>query len=300
MSGQRLFSVNGTELFVDDRGDLTAPPLLYIHGGPGQSCWDFMAAQGDRLAEDLRIIGVDQRGVLRSADLPPGTALDVDVLIDDFEALRTSLGIHSWAVLGHSAGGGYALQYATCHPNSVTAVVFDCPCWDCDLTDRFRLPVAAKLLETAGKREAALACRRIADKPDRITVDDQPWVAMQALDAQYLDLFFHGRGSTQAYEALMSSAGFSDEQWARGQSHAPLLAAMYEPQLHLMARLAVPSLLVHGEDDLVVPPHIVDLYTSQVPTGAVHTFPESGHFAYHEEPDSYADVIRRFVIHHAH
>jgi len=158
----------------------------------------------------------------------------------------------------------------------VTAVVFDCPCWDCDLTDRFRLPVAAKLLEAAGKREAALACRRIADKPDRITVDDQPWVAMQALDAQYLDLFFHGRGSTQAYEALMSSAGFSDEQWARGQVHAPLLAAMYEPQLHLMARLAVPSLLVHGEDDLVVPPHIVDLYTSQVPTGAVHTFPESG------------------------
>jgi proline iminopeptidase len=53
-----LVSVNGTGLFVDDRGDATAPALLFIHGGPGQSCYDFMQIQGDRLARRLRIIGV--------------------------------------------------------------------------------------------------------------------------------------------------------------------------------------------------------------------------------------------------
>lgn len=294
-----MVSVNSTELFVDERGDLSAPPLLYIHGGPGQSCWDFMAAQGDRLAEGIRIIGVDQRGVLRSADLPAGRPLDVDVLIDDFEALRTSLGIDCWCILGHSAGGGYALRYAIRHPDSVTGVVFDCPCWDCDLTDRFRLPVAARMLEASGKTEAASACRRIAEKPERITVEDESWLPMQALDSEYLHLFFHDPRSVQAYEALMSSARFSDEQWARGQSHLPLLAAMYQPQLHRLARLTVPSLLIHGASDLVVPPDVVDLYRRQVPTGAVHTFHDSGHFSYHEEPDAYADVIRRFVIQHA-
>ena len=48
-----------------------------------------------------------------------------------------------WAVLGHSDGGGYALQYVTSHPEAVQAVIFDCPCWDADLTDRtgcLRLP----------------------------------------------------------------------------------------------------------------------------------------------------------------
>ncbi len=64
-----LVSVNGTGLFVDDRGDATAPALLFIHGGPGQSCYDFMQIQGDRLARRLRIIGVDQRGTLRSDPL---------------------------------------------------------------------------------------------------------------------------------------------------------------------------------------------------------------------------------------
>jgi proline iminopeptidase len=246
--------VNGVALFVDDRGDPAAPPLLFIHGGPGQSCWDFMAAQGDRLARSIRVIGVDQRGVLRSGDIPPSEPLDVDVLVDDFEALREHLGIERWTVLGHSAGGIYALRYATRHPDSVSAVVFDCPCWDCDLTDRHRLPVVAARLEERGKREAATAVRRLAEKRERITAADESWVLMQHLGDAYLDLFFSRSESARAYEAFTTSAGFSDEDWAHGLSHLPLLADLYEPQLHRLAELAVPSLLVHGIDDLVLRP----------------------------------------------
>jgi proline iminopeptidase len=76
-----LVRINGTRLFVDDRGDAAASPLLFIHGGPGQSCYDFMQLQGDRLARRLRIIGVDQRGTLRSDPLPPEPALTAAVLI---------------------------------------------------------------------------------------------------------------------------------------------------------------------------------------------------------------------------
>jgi pimeloyl-ACP methyl ester carboxylesterase len=41
-----LVHINDTRLFIDDRGDASAPPLLFIHGGPGQSCYDFMQVQG--------------------------------------------------------------------------------------------------------------------------------------------------------------------------------------------------------------------------------------------------------------
>jgi len=41
MKRQRVMSVNGVGLFVDDRGNMAAPSVLYIHGGPGQSYWDF-------------------------------------------------------------------------------------------------------------------------------------------------------------------------------------------------------------------------------------------------------------------
>ena len=140
----RLVAVNGTRIFVDDRGDQDAPALLYIHGGPGQGCYDFMRSQGDLLARKLRIIGVDQRGTLRSDPLPVAPALSADLLVADFEVLRTRLRIGSWAVLGHSAGGAYALRYVTSHVGAIRAVIFDCPCWDADMTDRARLPVVAR------------------------------------------------------------------------------------------------------------------------------------------------------------
>jgi proline iminopeptidase len=123
----RLLEVHGTRLFVDDRGEHSAPALLYIHGGPGLGCYDFMQCQGDRLSRTLRVIGVDQRGVLRSDALSPKAPLTVDALIDDFEQVRRQFGIARWSILGHSAGGGYAIDYATRHPDSVSAAIYDCP-----------------------------------------------------------------------------------------------------------------------------------------------------------------------------
>jgi pimeloyl-ACP methyl ester carboxylesterase len=186
-----LVRVNDTRLFIDDRGDATAPPLLFIHGGPGQSCYDFMQVQGDRLARRLRIIGVDQRGTLRSDPLPAEPALTPELLISDFEALRKHLEIASWAILGHSDGGGYALQYVTSHPKTVQAVIFDCPCWDADLTDRNRLPQVARKLEALGQQADAERCRQLAAKPSRLTAADETYLAAQALGPHHMELYFH-------------------------------------------------------------------------------------------------------------
>lgn len=291
----KMVPVEGTEVFVDDRGHVRSSSMVYLHGGPGQSCWDFMAAQGDRLGRSLRLVGIDQRGVLRSGDLPAEERLTVDALIEDVEAVRQHLGIDTWSVLGHSAGGGYALAYAIKYPRSVRAVIFDCPCWDCDLTDRYRLPVVASRLEEMGKVEAAAVCRGIARKPERIDVDDEAWVVMQELEASYSELFFHRPASARAYEDIVAAAGFTEAQWARGLSHQPLLHAMYQPQVHLLDRLTMPSLLLHGQSDLVTPPAVFDSYKTAVPQGVVHTFAASGHFAYFEQPEEYAEVIATFV-----
>lgn len=165
-----LVEIGGTRLFVDDRGDADAPPLLFIHGGPGQGCYDFMRSVGDSLARRLRIIGVDQRGTLRSDPLPASPPLTVELLIADFEELRKTLGLSTWAVLGHSAGGHYALRYVTSHPASVCAAIFDCPCWDADLTERHRLPEVARRLAELGQLADARRCCELASKPGRLTV----------------------------------------------------------------------------------------------------------------------------------
>jgi proline iminopeptidase len=79
-------------LYTDIRGDAAAPALLFLHGGPGQGCHDFMAIQGDLLGRSLRLIGIDQPGVDRSAPIPEGSRLTVADLIEDCEAVRQAPG----------------------------------------------------------------------------------------------------------------------------------------------------------------------------------------------------------------
>jgi proline iminopeptidase len=201
----RLVRVPGTRLFVDDRGDPDAPPLLFVHGGPGQGCYDFMRSQGDLLARRLRLIGVDQRGTLRSDRMPAAPALTADVLIDDFEALRRRLRIDSWTVLGHSAGAGYALRYVTGHVGAVRGVIFDCPCWDADMTDRHRLPVVARRLEELGQLPDAERCRELAAKPGRLTFSDNTRQAMRALGSAYQEQFFYDPASAAGFAELLES-----------------------------------------------------------------------------------------------
>ncbi len=295
----RLVTVNGTRIFVDDRGDPAAPALLYVHGGPGQGCYDFMRAQGDLLAAQLRIIGVDQRGTLRSEPLPGVPPLTPDLLVTDFEALRRRLRIESWAVLGHSAGAGYALRYVTGHPGAVRAVIFDCPCWDADMTDRNRLPVVARRLEALGQLADAERCRELAAKSARLVFGDDAKGAMQTLGAYYLEQFFHDPDGASDFSELLEDSGFTQEQWQRGNSHWPLLAAMYEPVLSLLPRIRRPALLLRGRDDLVAAPGMLAAFRTSVRDGTMREFERSGHYPYLEEPQAYSQAVTDFVLAHA-
>jgi proline iminopeptidase len=293
----RYLDLGDTTVYVDDRGPADAPALLYVHGGPGMSCWDFMHEQGDRLARGLRVVGVDQRGLLRSGPIGPAP-LTTERLVADYEAVREALGLTRWALLGHSAGGAVALDYAVAHPDRAAAVVFDCPCWDCDSTDRTRLPVVADLLERHGHLDEAARCRELASTSRRLTAEDRTFVPMQALGEHYQDLFFANDDARDAFGAARDAAGFGDESWARGASHAPLLADMYVDRLPLLRKLTVPAMVVHGRDDLVVTSQMLDAFRLAVPDGTVHVFEGSAHFACHEEPEAYADVVSAFVLEH--
>ncbi|GIG69602.1 alpha/beta fold hydrolase [Phytomonospora endophytica] len=291
-----LTPVNGTRLFVDDRGPADAPPVLFIHGGPGQSAFDFGHFQADHLARHVRIIAVDQRGLLRSDPLPEGAEISTDAIIADYEALRQTLGISAWTIIGHSSGGHTAIRYAREHPTAVTAAVFDCPAFDCDLTDRHRLPIAAAILDEIGDHESAAACRAFAERPERLTAADETYKVMQRIGARYNELFFRTPAAIEAFEKGQAESGFTREQWARGLSHLPLVADMYIPTLDLLPGLTPPSMLVHGRHDLVAAPAVIDAYRELAPGARVHTFEDSAHFPYIEEPEAYADVVSGFVL----
>lgn len=289
----RRIAVRGTTLFVDDRGSEDAPAVLYAHGGPGQSCYDFMQVQGDRLAHRVRVIGVDQRGILRSDPLRSGETVTADTIVADFEALRAALGIDNWVLLAASAGAGPGLDYAVAHPDAVRAAVFDCPAWDGDLSERYRLPFAADLLDRYGQPAAAARARQLAAKPDRITAADDARGLLRALGDHYLEIYFHEPQAAAAFERIW--AAFDEEDPQRSGSHQALADGMYGSRLPDLAALRVPSLLVRGEYDLVTAPQVVERYLTDAPNAVVHTIAGAGHFPSHERPDEYADVVTDFV-----
>ena len=285
----------GGRLFVDVRGRADAPVLAYIHGGPGMGCWDFMRVQGDRLAEHFRVVGIDQRGVLRSDALAPDATVDVATVADDLEAVRRALDVDSWLLLGHSAGACYALDFAIRFPAVVTGVIFDSPGFDIDATDRYRLPVAARIHDALGNTEQARRCRRAAVSPGRLTAGDGIVAAAAGLGERFDELFFRNPVVMAEYQRSRAGAGFTDAQWAKGAGHRPIIDELYAASwLPALSRLTVPSMVLKGSHDLVASPDQIDVYRATV-GGAVVTLPESGHFGQLEAPEEYAAAVIDFA-----
>lgn len=289
-------------MWADIRGPQDAPALLYLHGGPGQGAYDFMHHQGDRLSRKLRLIGLDQRGVLHSDALPPGAELSEHDLIDDFDALREELGIDRWAILGHSYGGRLALRYAAAHPTTVAAVVFENPPWDMTLSARHMMRQALPLLADAGLTDAlAQAEKLLAD--DAPLAGDRWQVRMNVLHqlgSRRMELYVkQPEILARIDDDYLPSTNLPDELQQRAGSFSTALQAtdsFSESLLPLLERLTQPTLLIKGVTDPVTSPAEIDRFRTDVRLGQVELFEESGHFAQFEEPERYARTVESFVL----
>jgi proline iminopeptidase len=293
----RYVSVGDTRLHVDERGSSDAPVLLYVHGGPGQGCVDFMAYQGDRLAKDLHVIGVDQRGALFSDPLLEGTALTEDELVDDFEALRVRLGVEDWSVLGHSYGGRLALRYATRHPTAVASVIFDCPPWDHALATANLLEKALPLLQELGQTDAVRRARVMIDTPptpSHATYRERGDI-LDALGPRRSEVYL---ARTDLGPDPFPSVSLPEEVQRRSARHTQAIAptdGFSESLLPLLRQVEQPALLIKGVGDPVTSPTEVERFQTDVRHGRVEILDGSGHFAQLEEPERYANLVRSFV-----
>lgn len=297
-----LRMVRGKRLHVEVVGPPSAPALLYLHGGPGTGSYDFLRHQQARLAPYLRLIALDQRGVLRSDPLGEGEAFGLADLVEDCEALRQQLGIARWAVLGHSFGGYLAVSYALKYPGSVSALIFENPTFDFASSARELLRGIAARAEALGKADLAQEARAAAEGP--LSPPDQ-WRAFSRaanrLGEARQSLYVHGP-EKDFFAALVRDSGIPGERWAQGHSgpnsHQSRLYAesqvftSLQPQL---GKLTMPALLILGRYDRVTAPDQVQAFKQAVPRGRTVVFEHSAHFVRFEEPDRYARSVLDFV-----
>lgn len=117
---------DGNRVYWETSGNPLGKPALVVHGGPGSGCSPWFRRLFDPAA--YRIVLFDQRNCGRS--LPHAGDADTDLtanttqrLVGDMEALRESLAIDRWLVLGGSWGSTLSLAYAESHSQHVSEMV---------------------------------------------------------------------------------------------------------------------------------------------------------------------------------
>jgi non-heme chloroperoxidase len=103
-----ITTADGTDIYYKDWGSKTAQPIVFHHGWPlSADDWDnqlmFFLGQG------YRVIAHDRRGHGRSTQTDSGN--DMDTYAEDVKALVAKLDLRGAIHVGHSTGGGEATHY---------------------------------------------------------------------------------------------------------------------------------------------------------------------------------------------
>ncbi len=111
-------SEDGAQIYFKDWGDHAAPPIVFHHGWPlSADDWDnqmlFFLSKG------YRVIATDRRGHGRSSQVSEGH--DMDHYAADVAAVVEHLDLRDAVHVGHSTGGGQATRYVARHGNGRVA-----------------------------------------------------------------------------------------------------------------------------------------------------------------------------------
>jgi len=277
-TGAHELPVDGATLAYHVHG--TGPIVVAIPGGPGFS---HRYLRAPRLEERATVVYVDPIGTGRSSRLatPAGYSRARDVA--DLEALRRHLALERIALLGHSAGGFVAQEYALAHPSRIDRLIL------CDTTPTNGEAFEASLNEELAARsarpwfpEAAGALRTMFTR----ILDDDEAIAL-------------GRKMVPLYLADPDGNPALVEAFAAGIDIDPirLQQAPPVPFDHRLAlrELDTKALVLVGAHDFICAPRLARALHEALAGSRLVVFERSGHMVHHEEPDRFAAVVAEFL-----
>lgn len=267
----------------------SGPALLLIHGiGDNSSTWDSVIPT---LAQHYTVIAPDLLGHGRSEK--PRADYSVPAFANGMRDLLVVLGISKVTVVGHSLGGGVAMQFCYQFPRFVERLVLVAAGGVTrEVNPALRLvsmPIAHEiltLLRVPGVVPSLrLAARTLAAAPH---IPGMPAAASpRRLLNDHEDLV---RVLGDLADATASSAFLRTLRavvdW-RGQ-----VVTMLD-RCYLTERL--PVLLIWGDEDTVIPYHHARLAHAAIPHSEFETFTGCGHFPFHADPDRFTKTIIDFI-----
>ena len=258
--------------------DPCAPTLLLLHGiGDDLTSWDRVIRE---LARDFTVVAPDLLGHGQSDK--PRADYSIGGYANGMRDLLTVLGVERVTVVGHSFGGGIAMQLGYQYPERVERVVLVAPGGlGREVTPVLRaltLPGAGYVLASAELRPIRWAVHGLLPLLRRLPI-------AAAHDADEVVKLYDGLADKASRSALLHVArGVID--W-RGQ-----LITMLD-RCYLTARM--PVLVVWGERDSVIPAKHADVAARAMPGARVERIGGSGHFPHRDAPEAFCALVRDFV-----
>jgi pimeloyl-ACP methyl ester carboxylesterase len=254
------------------------PAIVLIHGITGSSAtWDQVMPQ---LARDYTVLAPDLLGHGDSAK--PRGDYSLGAYASGIRDLMIALEIDSATFVGHSLGGGVAMQLAYQFPDRLDRMV---------------------LVSSGGLGKAVHLMLRLVALPASEYV--LPLLVAEPLrNAGEAVAGVLGRLGLRAGHDLAEIAGgfasLGDVGARQAFVHTARSIIDIEGQRvsardRLYLASEVPTLLIWGERDPIIPAKHGRAAQSEIPGSRLELFPEAGHFPYKSDPQRFVDALTDFM-----
>jgi pimeloyl-ACP methyl ester carboxylesterase len=242
-------------------------PLLLIHG-LGYARWGWEPVLPG-LAARFDVLLFDNRGIGES-DAPPGPYTAAEMASDAIRVLDEAA-VERAHVVGTSLGGMVAQEFALAYPERVDRLVLACTTPGGPKAHAMPQATIALMAEAA-TLEPAVALRRF--------VENALAPATVAARPALVDTIMAHRLATAQQPvawAAQAAAGATFDAYDR------------------LGALEAPTLVQHGEADVVVDPRNADLLVALLPEARLERFPGAGHLFFWEQPERFVASVAAFL-----
>ena len=275
MLEHKYIDIHGERLAYYDEGH--GETLLLIHGMAGSSqTWREILP---RLAKRYRVIAPDLLGHGQSAK--PRTDYSLGAFAVGLRDLLDQLGITSTTVVGHSLGGGIAMQFIYQHPDYCRRLV---------------------LISSGGLGQDVGWILRLLSAPGAELVMPviAPGFVVHAGNSVKSWLSSMGLRSPRGAEIWNAYSSFSDTRTRESFLRTLRSVVDYRGQSvsalnRLQLRADLPTLAIWGEDDAIIPVDHAYAALQARPDCRLEVLPNVGHFAHVEAPTEVIDLIDDFI-----